>query len=218
MSVESAPDVLIVDDHPVVIGGLRCLLSDRRIGEVFEATNIVTAFRLFHKHRPAICVIDLSFENRDLSGLSLIRRIRALEPDTRILAFSMHDDPVIVSRALESGALGYVLKDSPAAVLLQAFQDVRAGRSHLEHRLAMRVATLDLPGRGASLGKLNARELQILTLLGNGSSYRVIADHLSVSYRTVIGACSSMRQKLGVRTLAELVHIAVSQNKLGSSM
>lgn len=204
-------DVLIVDDHPVVLGGFRRIVEDAGIGRVHEATDVVTAYRLFHRHRPQMAVTDLSFQDRDLSGLSLIRRMRALEPDARILALSMHDDPVIVSRALESGALGYVTKDAPAATFLEAFETLREGQSYLEHRLATSVAMLNVRGHGPPLGRLSARELQILSLLGKGESYRVIADKLSVSYRTVIGACSSMRQKLGVRTLAELVHIAVSR-------
>lgn len=210
--------VLIVDDHPVVLGGFRRvvedLAADLGIETIHEATDIVSGYRTFHKLRPAVVVADLSFQDRDLSGLSLIRRMRALQPDVRVLAFSMHDDPVVVSRALECGALGYVLKDAPTTTIVEAFKTVRAGRGYLEHRLATSVAMLNMRGHGPPLGQLNARELQILSLLSKGKSYRVIADNLSVSYRTVISACSSMRQKLGVQTLAELIHVAVSRHKL----
>ncbi|GLS60814.1 response regulator transcription factor [Methylobacterium haplocladii] len=210
--------VLVVDDHPVVLSGFRRVLEDLAddlgLEKVHEATDIVSGYRSFHKLRPGVVVADLSFQDRDLSGLSLIRRMRALQPDVRVLAFSMHDDPVVVSRALECGALGYVLKDAPTATVIEAFTMVRAGRGYLEHRLATSVAMLTMRGHGPPLGTLNARELQILSLLSKGKSYRVIADNLSVSYRTVISACSSMRQKLGVQTLAELVHVAVSRNKL----
>lgn len=216
--VKSPGNVLLIDDHPVVLSGFRRVVEDLAddlgIGQIHEATDIVSGYRSFHKLRPNLVVSDLSFQDRDLSGLSLIRRMRALEPDVRILAFSMHDDPVVVSRALECGALGYVLKDAPTATVIEAFETVRAGRGYLEHRLATSVAMLNMRGHGPTLGTLNARELQILSLLSKGKSYRVIADNLSVSYRTVISACSSMRQKLGVRTLAELIHVAVSRNKL----
>ncbi len=210
--------VLVIDDHPVVLSGLRRVLEDLAadldLDRIHEATDIVSGYRSFHKLRPGVVVADLSFQDRDLSGLSLIRRMRALQPDVRVLAFSMHDDPVVVSRALESGALGYVLKDAPTTTIIEAFATVRAGRGYLEHRLATSVAMLNMQGHGPPLGTLNARELQILSLLSKGKSYRVIADNLSVSYRTVISACSSMRQKLGVQTLAELIHVAVSRNKL----
>lgn len=207
-------EVLLVDDHPVVLGGLRLIAQAVGSDDVYEATDIVSAYRMFQKHRPGFAVTDLSFEDKDLSGLSLIRRMRALEPEVRILAFSMHDDPVVAAQALESGALGYVLKDASTAVITEAFQTVRTGASYLEHRLATSVAMLRIRGQGSPLGQLNARELQILSLLGKGKSYREIADQLSVSYRTVISACSSMRQKLGVGTLAQLVHIAVSRQSV----
>jgi DNA-binding NarL/FixJ family response regulator len=208
--------VLLIDDHPVVLKGFRRILEDLStelgIGPIHEATDVVSGYRSFHKLRQELVVADLSFRDRDLSGLSLIRRMHALQPSVRVLAFSMHDDPVVVSRTLESGALGYVLKDAPTATLIEALAAVRAGRGYLEHRLATRVAMLNIRGQRQPLGTLNARELQILSLLSRGKSYRVIADNLSVSYRTVISACSSMRQKLGVSSLAELIHVAVSES------
>lgn len=205
-------DVLVIDDHPVVLSGFRRILEDLGIERIHLATDIVAGYRIYHAVRPRIVVCDLSFRDGPLSGLSLIRRIRALDPDARILAFSMYDDPVIASRALEAGSLGYVLKDATTATLLEAFEAVRSGQSYLERHLATSVAMLSISGHARPLGTLSARELQILSLLSDGKSYSVIADRLSVSYRTVIGACSNIRQKLGVNTLAELIHIAVSQN------
>lgn len=210
----SGMQALIIDDHPVVLSGFRRVVEDCGIHRIHEATDIVAGYRLFHRHRPRIAVIDLSLQDRDLAGLSLIRRIRTLDPEARILAFSMHDDPVIVSRAIECGALGYALKDAPTARFQEAFEAVFNGRSYLEHRLATSVAMLGMQGHARPLGQLSARELQILTLLSKGNSYSAIADRLSVSYRTVISACSSMRQKLGVRTLAELIHVAVSRENM----
>ncbi|NEU11368.1 response regulator transcription factor [Methylobacterium sp. BTF04] len=207
--------VLIVDDHPVILRGVRRIMEDAGVGTVHEATDIVAGYRLFHRLRPDIVVADLTFRTGALSGLSLIRQIRALARETRILAFSMHDDPVIVSRALESGATGYVLKDVPAAQFHEAFEAVRAGRSYLPHALATRVAMLGLGARRSPLADLTARELQVLSLLGRGQSYQAIADALAVSYRTVIGASAILRHKLGVRTLAELIHVAVSQDENG---
>lgn len=211
-SGEETGDVLIIDDHPVVLNGFRRILEDLQVGRIHAATDIVSGYRLYHTIRPPIAVIDLSFQDRPLAGLSLIRRIRAFDPDAKILAFSMYDDPVVASRAIEAGSLGYVLKDASAAMLVEAFEAVRAGQSFLERRLATSVAMMNISGHARPLGRLNARELQILSLLSDGKSYSVIADRLSVSYRTVIGACSNIRQKLGVRTLAELIHVAVSQN------
>ncbi|MFD0936746.1 response regulator [Methylobacterium trifolii] len=208
--------VLVIDDHPIVLQGCRRLAEEAGVALVHEAADIVSGYRTFHRYRPGIVVTDLNFRDDGLSGLSLIRRIRALEPATRILAFSMHDDPVIVSRALESGALAFVLKDAGTATFLEAIEAVRAGRGYLQHRLATDVAMLNAGGRHAPLARLSARELQILSLLSRGRSYAAIADTLSVSYRTVINANSSMRRKLGAGSQAELIQIAVSQGGMSA--
>ncbi|KQT90256.1 response regulator transcription factor [Methylobacterium sp. Leaf466] len=203
--------VLIVDDHPVVLSGFRRLMEDAGVGTVHEASDVVGAYRLFHRLRPPMVVADLTFQGKGLSGLALIQRIHALDRRTRILAFSMHNDPFIVSRALECGAIGYVFKDVRTAEFLRAFHAVRAGEGYLDHGLAIAVAILHAAPRRSPVADLNAREKQILSLLSKGTSYQDIAEALSIKYRTVINSCSTMRQKLGVGTLAELIQVAVRQ-------
>ena len=207
--------LLVVDDHPIVLGGLRRLAEGAGFSAVFEAGDVVTGYRLFHRHRPGLVVADLSFGGSGLSGLSLIRRIKALEPEARILVFSMHADPVVVARALEGGALGFALKDAGSAEFLEALAAVRAGRSHLPHALATEVAMLNRGARPAPLATLSARELQILSLMSRGQSYEAIAGALSVSYRTIVNASAAMRNKLGVGSRAGLIQIAVGHRAGG---
>ena len=203
--------LLVADDHPIVIQGVRRLAEAAGVARVYEAPDIVTGYRLFHRHRPALVVADLSFRDDGLSGLSLIRRIRGLDPRARILVFSMHADPVLVSRALESGALGFALKDAGPEAFMEALAAVHAGQGYLPHALATDVAMLNRSARPAPLATLSARELQILSLLSQGKSYDAIASAMAVSYRTVINASSSMRKKLGVESRAGLVQIAVNR-------
>jgi DNA-binding NarL/FixJ family response regulator len=201
--------ILIVDDHPVVLQGFRQLAEMKGLAHVFEARDIVSAYRVFHRHRPGLVVTDLSFGEGGLSGLSLIRRIRALDPATRILAFSMYDDPIVAARVLESGASGFVMKDTSVAIFLEALEAVQAGRGYLPHAIAIDVAMLDLAPNRSPLARLTARELQILSLLGKGKTYTEIARILALNYRSVVGATSVMRVKLGAGSLAELIHIAL---------
>ncbi len=105
----------------------------------------------------------------------------------------MHNDPTIVARALEGGALGYVLKDTPASELAAAFKSVIAGEPHLSHKLAMQVAMLRSKGTPSPTRNLTTRELLILSLLGKGNSYDQIATKLGISYKTVTNTCSAMR-------------------------
>jgi len=202
--------VLVIDDHPIVLQGCRRVLEDAGVETIAEATTVVGGYRIFHRLRPPVVICDLTFQGSGMAGLGLIRRIRAVAPETRILVFSMHNDPVIVARALEAGALGYVLKDHASAELFEAFGKVRIGEVYLDRRLATEVAMLRADARRTPESQLTQREQQILARLAQGRSYGAIASDLSVSYKTLTNACSQMRQKLGVRTLAELIHVAVT--------
>ena len=201
--------VLIIDDHPIVLQGCRRVLEDAGVERVLEARDLKSGYRLYRRHQPGVVIVDLGMPGSGLAGLSLIRRIRAHEPRTRILVFSMHSDPIIVARALEAGATGYVLKDTSPAELLKAFEKVRAGTPYLSNELAMEVALVRTGVRQNPLAELTPRELQTLSLLAEGKPYGRIADELNVSYKTVVNVCSQLKQKLDARNLPELIRAAV---------
>lgn len=201
--------VLLVDDHPIVLQGCRRVLHDMGVEELFEATSVTQGYRAFLRHHPDVIVADLTFQGDDLGGLSLVQRIASSDRKARILVFSMHNDPAVVSRALESGALSYVLKDTSSTEFAAAFKKVAQGEPHLSHKLAMQVAMLRAKGAHSATGDLTSREMQILSLLGKGNSYDNIASKLGISYKTVTNACSTMRGKLEIKSLAELIRFAI---------
>ena len=129
--------VLIIDDHPIVLQGCRRMLQDAGVAAVLEARDAVSGYRLYRRHRPEVVIVDLAMQGSGLGGLPLIRRIRSHDPQARIMVLSMHSDPIIVSRALEAGATGYVLKDTSSEDLLKAFAKVQAGTPYLSGDLAM---------------------------------------------------------------------------------
>lgn len=205
---------LVVDDHPIVLQGCRTVLRDLGVETMVEATSVVAGYRAFLRHSPDVVILDLTFEGDDLGGLSLISRIANSDKKARILVFSMHNDAAIVSRALESGALSYVLKDTSSSELVTAFEKVLIGEPHLSHKLAIQVAMLRSKGGRSATQDLTSREMQILALLGRGNSYDKIATKLGISYKTVTNACSAMRSKLKITSLAELIRFAI-QNDTG---
>ena len=163
---------------------------------MLEARDAVSGYRLYRRHRPEVVIVDLAMQGNGLGGLPLIRRIRAHDPHARIMVFSMHSDPIIVSRALEAGATGYVLKDTSSEELLEAFAKVRAGSPYLSGDLAMQVALVaHLRGQNP-LAELTPRELQMLSLLAEGKPYGRIAEEINVSYKTVVNVSSQLKQKL----------------------
>jgi len=200
--------VLIIDDHPIVLQGCRRMLEDAGVAAVFEARDAVSGYRLYRRHRPDVVIIDLAIQGSGLGGLPLIRRISAHDR-VGILVFSMHSDPIIVARALEAGATGYVLKDTSSEDLLEAFEKVRAGKPYLSADLAMQVALVHTPARQNPLAELTPRELQTLALLAEGKPYGRIAEEINVSYKTVVNVSSQLKQKLDARNLPELIRTAV---------
>ena len=201
--------VLVIDDHPIVLQGCRRMLEDAGIAAVLEARDAASGYRLYRRHHPDVVIVDLAINGSGLAGLSLIRRINAHDPHTRILVFSMHSDPIIVARALEAGATGYVLKDTSSEDLMEAFDTVRAGTPYLSNELAMQVALVRTPARQNPLAELTPRELQTLSLLAEGKPYGRIAEELNVSYKTVVNVSSQLKQKLDARNLPELIRTAV---------
>ena len=154
-------------------------------------------------------IIDLAMHGKGFSGLDLIRRLRLINADLPILVFSMHGDPVIVSRALEAGATGYLLKDTAPEDLVEAFDKVSRGIPYLSHQIATQVALLRIRTPQRRFGAMTPRELQALALLAEGHSYGQIADDLGVSYKTVANICAQLKVKLGARSFPDLIRMAV---------
>jgi len=201
--------VLIVDDHPIVLQGCRRVLQDRGMAPIFEARDVETADQLARRHQPDVIIVDLAMQGGGLSGLSLIHTIRASNPRARILVFSMHSDPIIVSRALQTGATGYLLKDTSSEDLVRAVESVATGTRYLSSDLATQVAVVDAGVARNPLSDLTPRELQTLELLAQGKPYGRIAAELNISYKTVVNVCYQLRQKLDVHTLPELIRLSV---------
>ena len=199
--------VLIIDDHPIVLQGCRRMLEDAGVKTVLEARDAISGYRLYRRHHPDLVIVDLAMQGGGLGGLEVIRRMRSHDPRSRILVFSMHSDPIIAARALEAGATGYVLKDSNE--LMKAFDQVRSGTPYLSNDLAMQVALVRTGVRANPLADLTPRELQTLSLLAEGKPYGRIAEELNVSYKTVVNACSQLKQKLNAKNLPELIRTAV---------
>jgi two-component system invasion response regulator UvrY len=200
---------LVIDDHPVVLKGIRQLLEDAGVDQIVQAQTLVDGFRQYRAQKPEVIIIDLSMRSGALGGLSFIRRLRGQDSRTPILVLTMHSDPVIVSRALEVGATGYVLKDTSADEVLNAFRRVREHRNYISHELASEVAFMEARGMTSPLKRMSERELQTLALVAEGKRYSAIAEQLNVSYKTVANTCTQLKAKLGVHTLAELMRMAI---------
>jgi two-component system invasion response regulator UvrY len=201
--------VLVIDDHPIVLEGCRQLLQTAGIADVLVANSITSGYRTFRRHNPDVVIIDLALDGKSLAGLDLIQRLGVAGSKARILVFSMYGDPVIVSRALRAGATGYLVKDHASDQLVEAVKAVAAGQPYLDHDIAVKVALLGRTMGHSPFAQLTSRELQTMSLLAKGKSYREIADTLGISYKTVANTSSHLKTILGARTLAELIRLSV---------
>jgi two-component system, NarL family, invasion response regulator UvrY len=201
--------VLIIDDHPIVIRGLRSLLEDAHVKTALDAPDATSGYRLFRRHHPDVVIIDLPIRGSVLSCLDVIRRMGAHHRSSCILVFSMHRNPTIAISALKAGATGYMFKDASPDEMIKALHQVRSGSRYLSDDLAMQVALSAAGAEPNPLAALRPRESQILSLLAEGQAYDAIAKELNVSYKTVVNTCSQLRRKLNATNLAGLLHAAV---------
>ena len=199
--------VLIVDDHPIVASGCRTVLADEPDIILLDAPDAETAERIFAAEHPDICLIDINLPT--VSGFELARRVLAQDAGARIIMFSMNDDPVFVARAIEIGAKGFVSKTGDPQDLVDAIHEVGKGGVYLPPALARSMAFAGPAVASNPLSKLSSREMEILRLLSAGKSLSEIAWLVHSPYKTVANTSSIIRQKLGVRTSAELVRLAI---------
>lgn len=150
--------ILVVDDHPVIAKACGLVLEPIGIETIISACDVDTGYQAFVEHEPDVSVIDLSLDGRSLDGIVLIKRIRTRDAGAKILVFSMRSDRSSFVAAIEAGATGYLIKDSPTNEFAKAVEQTRAGRRYIDPQLALNLA---FP-KNASL---TAREQRILNLL-----------------------------------------------------
>jgi len=195
--------LLLVDDHAIVRDGLKRLIASRFAYEVHEAADGREALAMLRRQPVDLVILDLNLPG--LGGVELLRRI-VQTGGARVLVFSMHAEPIYVSRAMEAGAAGYISKNIAPDELLTAVQRVASGGRYVEQEIAQSLA---VGGAAPSMGQLTSRELEIMRLLGQGRSLAEIADAVGLGYKTVANTLTQMKAKLGVARTADLVRMAV---------
>jgi two-component system, NarL family, invasion response regulator UvrY len=201
--------VLLVDDHAVVRTGFRLLLQARPdVVVVGEAESGEVACQRYIELSPDVVVMDIAMPG--MGGIEALRRIRAHDPQARVLALSAHDDPMHARRALREGALGFLSKRSAPEALLEAVAGVGLGRRYIDPRVAQRLALEDIEGTESSpIKRLSEREFDVFMRLARGASVQRIADDLRLSASTVGTHLYNVKQKLGVSNQSELTLLAI---------
>ena len=196
--------VLIADDHNIVRDGLKRILAATADIEVAaEAASGDEALKLVRSNEYDVAMLDMSMPG--LSGIDLIKRLKAEKPKLRLLVLSMHGEHQYAARALKAGASGYLNKDSAAEQLVSALRKIAAGGVHISDAAA---AGLLATEQSADQG-LSDREFEVLRLLVAGEGPTEIADRLHLSVKTVSTHKTRILQKLNLGSTAELVRYAL---------
>ncbi len=204
--------ILIADDHPIVRKGLAALMEEQAdIQVVGEAADGREAVERARASKPDVILLDLMMPGQD--GLSAIGEIKRDRPDAQILVLTSYFEDDQVFPAIKAGALGYLLKDSSPQELLRAIRESARGQSALHPAIALKVIReLNHPsGLPPTTDPLTARELEVLTLLGQGMSNADIAARLTISERTVGTHISNILGKLHLASRTQAALFALKQ-------
>jgi two-component system, NarL family, response regulator NreC len=204
--------VVLADDHALVRRSLRLLLdSEDGVDVVAEACDIATVLRHVHGHAPHVLVLDLQAPGG--SSIEAIRRLHELLPNLAIIVLTMEPSPAFAQRALDSGAVGFVLKDRADTELPAAVRRVMQGEEYVSPRIA---AGLSARRRVVEGDGLSPRETEILRLIALGHTSSEIACMIHLSRRTVETHRASIHSKLGLSTRAQLVDLALRRHLIGA--
>jgi len=210
--------IVLADDHPIVLSGLRNLVRAESDFELLgEATSGFAALKLIREKRPDVAVLDISMP--ELNGIVLSRRLATDFPELRLLVLTLHEDRAYLNQALEAGVQGYVLKRSAAENLVQAIRAVMVGGLYIDPAIVGRVfaskrATARLATNKNVAPSLTDRETEVLKLAAMGFTNKEIAARLDVGVKSVETYKARGLDKLGLKTRAELVRYASGQGWL----
>jgi two-component system response regulator NreC len=201
--------IVLADDHAVVRSALRLLLEAEDDFEVVaEAGDIESASRYVRGHRPEVLILDLNMPGGPSIGA--VPELREASPDTGIVVLTMEGNPAYARQAIQSGVLGYVLKEAAEEELVTAVRLAAAGRTYLQPELGAKLAA----GPGDAVDGLSDRELDVLRLIAYGHTNNEIADELFLSIRTVESHRAHIQQKLQLSKRSELVRYALERGLL----
>jgi DNA-binding NarL/FixJ family response regulator len=199
--------VMVVEDHTLVRQSLvKTIDAEEGFEVVGQAGRADEALAQIGSLSPDLVLLDITIPGGD--GVQVAERVRASQPETKIVFLTMHDDDASVSRAIGVGADGYVVKTAGTDELLHALRTVAAGGTYLSSEVATRVVRMG----SARQARLTSRELEILRLLAKGMRPNDIAQQLYVSIKTVKNHLTSVYAKLGVKTGAQAVVEAYRQH------
>lgn len=203
--------ILVIDDHPVVLLGLRYLFEpDPRFSICGAAADSASARAQAEALQPDYIILDLVLGGRD--GIELLHDLLVIAPASRILVYSSQDEWLFARRSMKAGAKGYVAKSEGLDVVAEALDIIANGGTFISHTVRQRLLaafeTDVIDPKDTGIDQLSNRELQVLRMIGQGSSSRDIAEALGISIKTIGTYCERIKVKLQLDSLRDLEVLA----------
>ena len=200
--------ILLADDHEVVRAGYRRLLENTEDIEVIaEVASGEDAYSRYCELQPDVVVMDLTMPG--MGGLEASRRILAHDNGAKILVFSVHENEVMLNRALDLGVLGYISKRSASQVMIEAVRQVASGEMYVGQEMMPYLLRRKTSPDGEKLSCLSPREFEVFCLLADGKSVNDIANLLNLSPKTVGHHATHVKNKLGISDITGLTRLAI---------
>jgi len=205
--------VLIVDDHPLVREGLANLIrAEPDLVISGEAGSVNEALQAIAKNRPDVLLLDLSLPGPN--GMELIKDLRLRNGSPPVLVLSMHEESFYAERVLRAGARGYIMKQEPAARVIEALRTVLRGDLYLSPAIGARLLKTLIGGQRnpperSGMQRLSDRELQVFECIGRGRTTQEISEQLHLSVKTIETYRAHIKLKLGLKNGTDLTHRAI---------
>jgi DNA-binding NarL/FixJ family response regulator len=210
MSAETKIKLLMVDDHQIVIDGMKALLrKEKQFEFIAEANSGEEALELLKVHTPDILISDISMPG--MNGNELIKIVKEHYPDIKILVVSMHDDPETISEVLMLEAEGYILKNTGRKEFTTALEKLADGATFYSEEVLLSLMKKQKKEirKDIDIAQLSAREIEIICLIAQECSNEEIAEKLFISKRTVETHRKNINQKTNIRTAVGLIKFAI---------
>jgi DNA-binding NarL/FixJ family response regulator len=212
-------EILLVDDHPLLLEGLaRMITAEAGLGVCGMAGSVQEALAQLEVLKPDLVITDLTLPGRN--GLELIKDLGAIHPEIPVIVLSMHDEMIYAERVLRAGGRGYVMKDTPPQVLLEAIRVVLGGgvfasQTVTNHLLKALANHKSASRPGSPMECLTDREMEVFELIGHAKSNPEIASQLGISPRTLDAHRAHIREKLSLADGNELTRHAIRWVEVG---